>query len=209
MRRLTRGRRAAAAAAATALLLAACSADAADDTPQPTEQETDDPGDNGDEPDDGGNGAEVETIVVGAFDYGYADLPGEIAAGTTIVMRNDSEGEVHEILAFRLPDDEDRSVQDLVQLPEEELMPLLDMRGVALAPPGADSTMAPTPPLTLEQPGRYVFLCIIPTNAPPDEVMAAVQAFVEAGAPEGEGPDYPQTGPPHFVNGMFAEVFVN
>jgi len=200
MRRLTRGRRVAAAVAATALLLAACGDDAADDTPPPADQETDAAGDNGDE---------GETIVVGAFDYGYTDLPSEIAAGTTIVMRNDSDAEVHEILAFRLPDDEDRPVQDLLQLPEPELMPLLEMRGVALAPPGADSTMAPTPPLVLEQPGRYVFLCIIPTDAPPDEVMAAVQAFVEAGAPEGEAPDYPETGPPHFVQGMFAEVHVN
>lgn len=208
MRRLTRGRRMAAAVAATALLLAACGDDAADDTPPPADQETDDPGDAGDEPDDGDNGDEAETITVGAFDYGYTDLPGEIAAGTTIVMRNDSDAEVHEILAFRLPDDEDRPIQDLMQLSEEELMPLLDMRGVALAPPGADSTALPVPPLTLEQPGRYVFLCIIPTNAPPDEVMAAVQAFVESGEEEG-APDYPETGPPHFVNGMFAEVHVN
>jgi hypothetical protein len=198
MRRLTRGRRMAAAVAATALLLAACGDDAADDTPPPADQQ----------PDDGDNGDEAETITVGAFDYGYTDLPGEIAAGTTIVMRNDSDAEVHEILAFRLPDDEDRPIQDLMQLSEEELMPLLDMRGVALAPPGADSTALPVPPLTLEQPGRYVFLCIIPTNAPPDEVMAAVQAFVESGEEEG-APDYPETGPPHFVNGMFAEVHVN
>ncbi len=81
------------------------------------------------------------------------------------------------------------------------------MRGVALAPPGGDSTEFPAPPLTLEQPGRYLFACLIPTDAPPDEVLQAARDFAESGATEG-APAYPETGPPHVANGMFAEVEV-
>lgn len=183
MRVSTSGRGTACAVVATALLLGACSTE-----PEAVAE------------DDGG-----DAVVVRAVDYGYADLDTELPAGTTVVLDNGSDREVHEILAFRVEDD--RPTSELLALPEEELMPLLDMRGVALAPPGEDSTGLPVPPLTLEEPGRYLFLCLIPTDAPPDDVMAAVEEFVASGQQEG-APDYPQTGPPHVQNGMHAEVTV-
>lgn len=189
-----------------ALLLTACGGD--DATDDPTDGATTAPEDAGtatEAPTAAGGG---EAVVVTAVDYAYEGLSAELAAGTTVTLENASDAEVHEILAFRLPDDETRDVGELMSLSEEELGPLLDMRGVALAAPGSDSTVLPGPPLTVEQPGRYLFACFIPTGAPPDEVMAAVAAFVEAGAPEGEGPAYPQTGPPHAAQGMFAEVTV-
>lgn len=149
----------------------------------------------------------AEPVTVTAVDYAYPDAPDTVAAGTQVTLQNDSEAEVHEILAFRVADDEDRPVEELVQLPPDELMEVVEMRGVALAPPGGSSAESPTPPLVLQQPGRYVFACFIPTGAPPEEVLEAVREFAESGATEGE-PDYPQTGPPHIANGMFAEVDV-
>lgn len=147
----------------------------------------------------------AEQVTVTAADYAYPDAPDTLAAGTRVTLQNDSEAEVHEILAFRIADGEDRPVEELVQLPPEELMQVVEMRGVAMAPPGGSSTEFPAPPLILEQPGRYLFACLIPTDAPPEEVLEAAREFAESGATEGE-PDYPQTGPPHLANGMFAEV---
>lgn len=194
--------------AVLALALAACGdgdgdGDVADEvTPTETAQATDDaPG----EPADDAN--EGQTLTVTAVDYSYQDLPDEIPAGTTITVDNQSEAEVHEVLALRIPDDEERTVEELLQLPEEELAQVVEVRGAALAPPGGLSADSPAPPLTLEQPGRYLFACLIPTDAPPDEVLEAAQEFVESGATEG-APAYPETGPPHAANGMFAEVTV-
>ena len=60
-------------------------------------------------------------VVVRAVDYGYERLPKTVAAGSTIVLENSSGAELHEFVAIRLPDDETRSVQELVQLPPQEL----------------------------------------------------------------------------------------
>ena len=199
----TRRARAAAIAATLALALGACSDDdgaAEEPSDDATATATDSPTES-EEP-------EGEVIQVTATDYAYAGLPATIAAGTTVEMQNDSEAEVHEILAFRVADGEDRSVADLMALDEADLMAVLELRGVALAPPGASSTALPAPPAVIEQPGRYIFACMIPTDAPPDEVMAAVAGFIEAGAPEDGAPEYPETGPPHVAQGMFAEVTV-
>lgn len=191
--------------AIAALVLAGCSDDDVADEATPTEttQAADDePTEVADDADEG------ETLTVTAVDYSYPDVPDEITAGTTITVDNQSDGEVHEVLALRIPDDEERSAEELLQLPEEELAQVVEVRGAALAPPGGSSADSPVPPLTIEQPGRYLFACLIPTDAPPDEVLQAVQEFAESGATEG-APAYPETGPPHAANGMFAEVTVS
>jgi hypothetical protein len=46
-------------------------------------------------------------------------------------------------------------------------------------------------------------MCFIPTGADPDEYLAA------AAASEGEAPTGVAGGPPHFVNGMYAELQVD
>ena len=140
-------------------------------------------------------------VDVVAADYTYKGLPTEIEAGTTIRLVNESEAELHEFVAIRLPDDETRSVAELMQLPPEELaafFPLVET--VILAPPGAEG-FAVEGTGTLTEPGRYAIICAIPTGADPDEYMAAA-AESEGGPPEVEG------GPPHIANGMFAEVVV-
>lgn len=201
----TNTQRVAGVVAVAAVLLTGCGdAEPGDDetTPATTETSTD-------EPTEDGTAAAGATVTVTAVDYAYADLTAEIEVGTTVVLQNDSEAEVHEILAILLPEDETRSADELAALPEEELGALVaNLRGVALAPPGADSSALPAPPLTLAEPGRYLFVCAIPTGAPADDVMAAVQAFIEAGGEDPAGPAYPETGPPHFANGMYAEVTV-
>lgn len=145
----------------------------------------------------------VEVIGV---DYGYEGLPEEIVAGSDIVFRNESEVEVHEFVAVRLDDGDDRSVEQLLALPPDELGPLLSQASsVIIAPPAVDGTptdgMVVEGSTTLDQPGRYAIICVIPTGADPYAYLAA------AAEAEGGPPDVPG-GPPHAVEGMWAEVTV-
>ncbi len=140
-------------------------------------------------------------IDITAIDYAYVDVPEQATAGATITLTNDSDKEVHEIIAIRLPDDEERPVSELVQLPQEEVEPLFaGLETVVVAPPTAEGfPVEGTGALT--QPGRYALICLIPTGADPDEYLAAAEA-AEGGPPEVAG------GPPHIVQGMFAELTV-
>ena len=53
---------------------------------------------------------------------------------------------------------------------------------------------------TLQEPGRYLVICTIPTGADPAEYLAA--EATSNGPPDVEG------GPPHFTHGMYAELDV-
>ena len=141
------------------------------------------------------------TIEVTAVDYGYAGLPDAIAAGTKLTMVNASEMEAHELVAIRLPDDEERPIGELVKLPPEELAAFFPgLATVIIAGPG-DEGIAVEGNGVLTEPGRYAVICVIPTGADPMEYLTAA-AESEGGPPQVEG------GPPHIVNGMYAEVVV-
>jgi uncharacterized cupredoxin-like copper-binding protein len=145
--------------------------------------------------------AAAPSVEVLAVDYGYAGLPAEIAAGTEIRLVNESDTELHEFVAIKLADDDTRSAVELVQLPPEELGALFaSVTTVIIAPPNeAGFPVEGTGVLT--EPGRYAIICAIPTGADPDEYLAAA-AEAEGGPPQVDG------GPPHFVQGMLAEVTV-
>jgi len=144
-----------------------------------------------------------DTVEVTLADYEFEDLPAAVDSGTTFTVRNDSETELHEFVAFRLPDDEERSVEDLVKLPEAELGALFTggPATVLLAEPGSDETIPAVGTGTIDEPGRYVIACFIPQGADPKEYMDAAAAS-EGGPPDVEG------GPPHFVLGMYGELLV-
>ena len=74
---------------------------------------------------------------------------------------------------------------------------------VLLQPPGSDEQIVAVGDGTLTEAGRYVLMCFIPTGADPEEYLAA------AAASEGEAPTGVAGGPPHFVNGMYAELQVD
>lgn len=151
--------------------------------------------------DDGESSTPDEPLTVTAIDYGYVGLPDEVPVGTEIALVNDSEVEVHEFVAVRLDDDETRPVEELVQLPPEELGALFaGVETVIIAPPGSDGVTVEGDG-TLGSPGRYAVVCVIPTGADPDEYLAAA-AKAEGGPPDVAG------GPPHIVSGMFAELVV-
>jgi plastocyanin len=152
-----------------------------------------------DEGDADGNG---ETIVVRGVDYAFEDLPDTVSTGTQISFVNESEEEVHELVAVRILDDVDLSVEELLELPEEEADEYLEPGPPAMvlvAPPGEEGFVA-VGDATFSEPGRYAVVCFIPTGADPDEFMAAGE--------EGDGPPDVEGGPPHVAHGMFAEVTV-
>jgi uncharacterized cupredoxin-like copper-binding protein len=141
------------------------------------------------------------TIEVAAVDFGFEGLPARVAAGTTFELVNKSSAELHELVAIRLPDDEQRPASELMQLPPEEFAAFFPLvTSVVLAPPESGG-FAAVGTGTLDEPGRYAFICAIPTGADPHEYLAAA-AESEGGPPQVDG------GPPHFAHGMFAEVIV-
>jgi hypothetical protein len=151
--------------------------------------------------------AEATTHEVIADDYEFRDLPGSVAAGSRLQRVNASSVEVHELVAIRLPDGEERSVEEIMDLPDDELDEILsedEIAMVLLAPPAAHGE-AVLGDGTLDRPGRYLVLCFLPTGAGPDEVMDAFDRF----DPDvDEAPPVPQTGPPHVAHGMLGELTV-
>jgi hypothetical protein len=149
---------------------------------------------------DVGGAAPIEVRMV---DYTYEGLPSTVPAGTRFAVVNGSATELHELVAFRLPDGEDRPIGELLTLAPPELIGALGGEPVAvlLAAPGGPMIPA-VGDGTLAEPGRYAIVCFIPTGADPQEYLD-VAAETEEGPPQGVA-----GGPPHFVNGMAAELTV-
>ena len=199
-------------AAGLALALTACSdgEDTELDTAalEPAEEEEDadleQAGTQPDEPDepaeesDDDGAADIEVELV---DFAFVGLPDSVPAGTRLSVVNTAEAELHELVAFRLPDDEERAVSELIQLPPEEVGPVIgEPTAVLLAAPGGPQISA-VGDGTFDEPGRYAILCFIPTGVAP-EVYLEAAAATESGPPQVEG------GPPHFTQGMYAELIV-
>lgn len=144
-----------------------------------------------------------EVVEVTAVDYKFEGLPDTVEAGTKFSLTNTSEKELHEFVAFALPDGEEREVDELVKLPQDELEGLFGgpPAAVLLAPPGSKPQIAAVGDGTLVEPGRFIVLCAIPTGADP-------QAYLDAARESQEGPPDVPGGPPHFTRGMYGEVTV-
>jgi hypothetical protein len=209
VRQETNGRRGrlrhetAAVLAVGALFLAACGDD--DDVSSTADEDTEVTTTAGTASGDGGQGvdegAEAADIEVVAVDYRFGGLPGSVTAGTRFALRNESTSELHELVVLRLPDTEERSIEQLLALPEEELDFLADSEPamVLIAPPG-ERGQAVVGDGTVLEPGRYAVICAIPVGADPAEYLEAAQTS--------DGPPDVAGGPPHFVEGMFAELVV-
>lgn len=144
----------------------------------------------------------VGTIVIDGVDYAFENVPETVPAGTTLGLRNASETELHELVAFHLPDDERRALDALLALPPDQLFPALgEPTAVLLQAPGSEEVIAAVGTGTLTEPGRYLLLCAIPMGADPAEYLA-LAAESEGGPPQVAG------GPPHFHSGMAAMLLV-
>ncbi len=147
--------------------------------------------------------AAAGVVEIEAVDYSFENLPARVPAGTRLALTNAANAELHELVAFRLADDETRSAGELMQLPESELGGIIGAgppAAVLLATPGSEQ-IAAVGDGTLSAPGRYLLICAIPSGADPS-------AYLEAAAASGGEPPQVEGGPPHFVHGMFAELVV-
>lgn len=142
-------------------------------------------------------------VDVHAVDFAFRGLPRRVTAGTRLTLANDAPSELHELVAFRLPDGEDRTVEELLGQPPEELRALLSAgppATVLLAPPGGEQVAA-VGDGTLREPGRYLVVCSIPTGVDPATYLAAA-------ASSGGGPPDVPGGPPHLAHGMATDLVV-
>jgi hypothetical protein len=144
-----------------------------------------------------------ETVVeVTLTDFSFVGLPASVPAGAKLTVVNKAATELHELVAFRLPEGEERGAAELATLPPNELIAALGQPvTVLLAAPGGPKIDA-VGDGTLAEPGRYVVFCFIPTGVEPQVYLDAL-AETEGGPPEIEG-----AGPPHFVHGMIADLVV-
>jgi len=150
-----------------------------------------------------GCGSDDTEETVTAEDFRYSGLPAEVDAGTKLSLTNASKVEIHELVALRLPDGENRSVDELVKLPEAQLNALFagEPATVLLAPPDGADQIAAVGDGTLRVKGRYFILCAIPTGADPN-------AYLQAAASSSSGPPEVAGGPPHFTQGMYGQITV-
>lgn len=137
-------------------------------------------------------------LDVQGVDYGYEGVPETLEPGTYSVSFSNVGAEVHEMLLFRLAEDAG-SVEEVLQLPEEELFAQLNIVGGAFAEPGQTDVNF----LTIDEPGRYGLVCFLPQGTTSLEQL-------EEQPPPGESPaaDAPTPGPPHASLGMVAELTV-
>ena len=119
-----------------------------------------------------------EDVGATAVDYKFEGLPTTVKAGPATLTLENTGKEEHEMILMKKAKGETRDAKALLSLPEEEAMKVLTFTGAAFAPPG--QTGVGLAELT---PGEYVVTCFIPV---------------------GGGED----GPPHFTEGMFAELTV-
>jgi hypothetical protein len=155
-----------------------------------------------DSEDSSSGGQGPQTVQVRAVDYAFQNLPASLSVGSKVTLTNESQRELHELVAIALPASETRSVATLLQLPEEQLEGIVtgEPEMVLIAPPGAPG-MAVVGDGTFTRAGRYAIVCFIPTGADPQAYLAAAQQ-------SSDGPPQVAGGPPHVAQGMFAEVIV-
>ena len=151
----------------------------------------------------GGSGAVEGTIEITGQDYSFEGVPEIAASGAELTFTNGSGVEFHEMVVFRVVDGEERTLEELLELPEEESESLIEFQGVLVAMPGEDgfNPEAEGTSVAVGEAGRYAIVCFIPEGADPAVVEEAM-----AGATEGP-PDLGD-GTPHAFLGMAAEFQV-
>ena len=168
--------------------------EATDDTAAPDDEEaTDDTA----APEEEGEEAAGDLIEVTALDYAFEGLPEVIAAGSTLSLTTDGGGEPHEIAVFARPDGEERPIEELLALSEEEAGQVLGAPAVVIiALPGTtDTPGVVTGDATFAEPGDYLFVCTFPQGTTVEDVENS------------QGP-LPIDNTPHFALGMAGEFTV-
>lgn len=123
----------------------------------------------------------------------FAFDAGDVAAGDTVEFVNDSDVEAHEMVVMKVTDDA-VTLEEIQQLLAEDTEgpppEFLEEAGFAFAMPGETAPQT----VTMDQ-GRYLLLCFIPQNAPPEVVAEMMESSEPPALPS-------EVGPPHVALGM-------
>ena len=144
----------------------------------------------------GPSGVAGADITVTGVDYAFAGIPDAVDAGSVLGFRNEGD-EPHEMVVFRINDDVELSIQELLALPEDEVGEMVQQTGFALANPGEDAEET----VTVAEAGNYAMLCFIPIGT----------TSIPEGTPPPSGAPMPSgigSGPPHFTVGMVKQFTV-
>ncbi|TQN43327.1 hypothetical protein FHU33_2765 [Blastococcus colisei] len=120
-----------------------------------------------------------EQLEATGVNYEYEGIPETIQSGVVAITFTNEGDEMHEIGLARINDDVTMPVEELLTQPEEQVISMIELKGVAFAAPGESDTTF----MRLEE-GRYGAACFIP---------------------QGTTHEHEGDGPPHFTLGMFAE----
>jgi hypothetical protein len=131
---------------------------------------------------------DVETLDVTAKNYEFEGIGETVPAGTTVINFANDGTEFHEIALVKLAEGEERPLEELMALPEEETDQLITEKAFSFAPPGAATFV--TADL---DPGRYVAICFVPVGATPEALESGATLNDEDG---------------HFMHGMVTEFEV-
>lgn len=129
-----------------------------------------------------------EMVTIRGVEYMFEDVPDTLEGGVVGFDFQNAGNEVHEMIVFRINDDSDATIEELLELPEEEAQEMATFVGAAFAAPGENDMSF----IDLE-PGRYGIVCFIPVGTVDMEML--------------EGEEAPE-GPPHFTQGMHKEFEV-
>lgn len=148
-----------------------------------------------------GGEAATGTIEVTAQDYSFTGVPELVATGAELTLTNASAAEAHEMVVFRIADVESRTIEELLELPDEEAESLFSFAGHMAAMPGEDGfvTEGDGSSIPLTEPGRYALVCFVPQGTDPEVFAEAVEGATE--------PDLGD-GTPHAFLGMIEEFQV-
>jgi hypothetical protein len=128
-----------------------------------------------------------QNVTLTAKEYEFTGMPEEVEAGTILVKFENQGAELHEAAFFSINEGVTESVEELLQLPEEEATSKVAETGAAYALPAG--TYYTT--VELEE-GRHGIVCFVPQGL----TLEALQS--------GQEPD----GAPHFMEGMHTEFEV-
>jgi len=160
------------------------------------------------------------TVEVTGVEYAFTGLPESVPPGTTLGFTNGGV-ELHEMIVNRIADGVTETFEELMALNESGVD--LEAEGyidtafgepMLMALPGQTAEET----ITLDQAGRYVVLCFIPTGLEPGKLLEFGVDVATLG-PDTDMADLPveaqayleevmSTGVPHVVNGMIQEFTV-
>ena len=132
-------------------------------------------------------------VTVTAVDFGYEGVPAEVPSGTTLGLTNTGQ-EVHEMVVVRKLPTTTQSFEELLAMPQDQALGLVQDVGFAFAEPGKTSTDV----VTTGEPGAYLMVCFIP---------AGTTSLPSMDPNSSEEPSL-GTGAPHFTLGMTKEFTV-